>query len=101
MQEHIKMKKISLHMHNYLLELINKSKNEYVREKPTLCMSCDRTGCRLHIDPNATDHPKPCEWLQEKAKLPKGAEYAAMITKTGDVRIQVISCPKFTDKIGW
>ena len=55
----------------------------------------------MHIDPNATDHPKPCEWLQEKAKLPKGAEYAAMITKTGDVRIQVISCPKFTDKIGW
>ena len=66
-------------MRNYLLELISKNRNKYIQNKPTLCLSCDRTGCRLHIDPNATNHPKPCGWLQAKAKLPKGAEYAAKI----------------------
>ena len=101
MQGHVKMKKTSLHMRNYLLELIDKNRNEYIRERPTLCLSCDRAGCRLHIDPNATNHPKPCEWLQAKAKLPKGAEYAATVTAAGEIRIQVISCPKFTDEIGW
>jgi len=95
------MKQTPMHIRNYLIELNSKNRNEYIRERPTLCSSCDRTGCRLHIDPNATDHPKPCEWLQAKAELPKGAEYAATVTAAGEIKIQVISCPKFTDEIGW
>ena len=94
------MKTPQLRMPKYLLELLINNKNAYIQGKPTLCLSCDRTGCRLHMDPNTTDHPKPCEWLQKQAKLPNGAEYAATVTAAGEIRIQVISCPKFTDEIG-
>ena len=96
-----KMKTPQLRMHKYLLELLSNNKNTYIQGKPTLCLSCDRTGCRLHMDPNATDHPKPCEWLRKQAKLPNGAEYAAALSKQRDIRVQVLSCPKYTNEIGW
>ena len=69
MEKISKMKTPQLRMYKYLLELLSNNKNTYIQGKPTLCLSCDRTGCRLHMDPNATDHPKPCEWLQKQAKL--------------------------------
>lgn len=101
MQKNIKFTLATLDMQSYLLELLSKNKNEYIHGYPTLCLSCDRTGCKLHSDAKAEDHPVPCEWLQKKARLPKGAEYAATISEAGEIRVQVLSCPKFTNEIGW
>lgn len=97
-----KINRTQIYLRKYIFMLLLKNKNTYDKAMDTLCLRCDRTGCIAHLDPYTEARlPAPCEWLQNRARLPQGAEYAATVTNSGEIRIKILSCPKFTDKIGW